>query len=457
MSIRFPAIVSLSLPVEPKAFLDAVARAVVDPRAAEGYVRLEVPGSDGFLFVHQSQAHFAGALEEDRFTSRSFVDFMELLPLARRAEYGCTDATLLLCIAVPFRKAPSAQIAAGQVTRDALRNALQLSMQQSGGKDAVLALRRGDAVSLALCRGGAPIAFYPAQNEVFPAGASPVERILGYLQAHADVAADIYDEVWLPAAPGAAKPFASYFAEAQSRSLIPAGLVPSLAVWMGERVVYRYVMSTDQVTVGRGGDNDLSLDNLSVSRKHAMVRRKGDRLVVTDLGSENGLVQGGKKVKEVELAPGDRVEIGKYILIYNHYAPVTEAARNPTAQPNAKASVEETLAVSAAKTPPAVLKHGGKDYKIAGMIFQIGKADDAHLKISGGLFGGVAPVHARLMRDPSGKYTITHIAGSKAVKVNGETVKEGPLEDGDVIEIGGAKITFTQPKAAGGATKLGPR
>ena len=451
--MRVPALATVPLPTEGAALVAELDRMMAQARWAEGWVRLTVSGGDHFLFVHGGKAHFAGAMEEDGFVSRTFLDFFEAVALARAAEYAAADAPLLLSVAVPFRKAPSTQLPAGTVTRESLVAAIEASMQQTGGRDAVLAFRRADAASFVLWRPGTPGWLYTAPGETFPADGTPAERLAGYVEAHPDVAADVYDEVFLPAAPGAGRPFREYLDEAAARALIPTGLVPSLAVHLGSRVVYRYVMDREEIRVGRGGENDLSLDNLTVSRAHATVRRKGDGLVVTDLGSENGVVQGGKRVKEVTLKPGDRVDVGKYSLVYDHYAPRYQAAQNPPAGGGAR-PVEETLGMSGPGFRTAVFTHDGKAVRMTGKVFHIGKAEDAHLRISGLL---VAPIHVRVVREQDGSFRATHVAGGRAMTVNGHTDTDVVLKHGDQLEIAGATIRFALDEKPPAAKPLGPR
>lgn len=449
--MRFPMLATRPVPFEASALCDELARAVADPRWAEGYVRLKSRvGLDHFLFLHLGKPHFAGAIDEEgRFVSCSFLDFFESATTAHAGELCATDQPMLLAIAVPFRKAPSAHLAAGSVTRETLVAAIEKSMQVSGGRDAVLAFRRGDAVSLALMRGSSPGWVFPVAGEPFPEAGGPAERIIGYVTACPDVAADVYDEVVLPAAEGAGRPFKAYLEESAARSLIPTGLVPSLAIYMGPRVVYRYVMDRDVIRVGRGGDNDLALDNLTVSRSHAIVTREGDGLHFEDAGSENGLLVAGKRVKSVLLKPGERVEIGKYVVVYDHYAPKAQAAQNPAAP--RKRAVEETLGVAGPDFRRAVFVCNGERVKMAGMVFHIGKGDDAHLKISGML---VASLHVRVTRDTSGNCRATHVGGGRAMTVNGKTETDVVLKAGDVIEVAGTSITF---ELEAPSTKLGPR
>ena len=450
--MRFPAIAITSLPRETSMLVAEMTRLLAEARWTEGYLRIHAAaGDDHVLFVHQGKAHFAGAIEDDRFVSCSFLDVFDAIPHAKEADYCATDPSLLLSIAVPFRKAPSAHLEKGTVSGASLATAIEKSMLAGGGRDAVLTFRRGESVSFLLYRAGTPGWLYPAPGEKFPDGATAGERIAAYVAAFPDVSTDVYNEVVLPAAAGAGKPFAAYADEASARALIPVGLVPSIAVSMGTRLMYRYVMDRDEIRIGRGGDNDLALDNLTVSRSHATMTRKGDGLLVTDLGSENGILQGAKRVKEVLLKPGERVEIGKYTLLYDHYAPKVQAAQNRPAK--GPRSVEETLGIVDASFRSATFRCGNDAVKMSGMVFHIGKGDDAHLKISG-LF--VAPIHVRVIRDSSGVFRAEHVGGGRGMTINGKTEMDVILKHGDEIEIAGNIVRFeisvSSPKSS-----IGPR
>jgi pSer/pThr/pTyr-binding forkhead associated (FHA) protein len=69
-------------------------------------------------------------------------------------------------------------------------------------------------------------------------------------------------------------------------------------------------------TIGRTRDCDLCLTDLSVSRMHALLVRRQDGWVLSDLGSHNGTRLNGWLVREpVQLRPGDRVEFGSMAFI----------------------------------------------------------------------------------------------------------------------------------------------
>jgi pSer/pThr/pTyr-binding forkhead associated (FHA) protein len=63
-------------------------------------------------------------------------------------------------------------------------------------------------------------------------------------------------------------------------------------------------------------DCDIFLDDVTVSRRHAIVAKGGGRFTIEDLGSLNGTFLNRRRVERGELENGDEVQIGKYRLIF---------------------------------------------------------------------------------------------------------------------------------------------
>ena len=81
----------------------------------------------------------------------------------------------------------------------------------------------------------------------------------------------------------------------------------------------RKICLTDQDFVfGRSPDVDLVLNDQKVSRRHALISRRGDRYTLTDMNSRNGTFLNGKKIeKETALYANDRISIiGKYYFLF---------------------------------------------------------------------------------------------------------------------------------------------
>ena len=94
--------------------------------------------------------------------------------------------------------------------------------------------------------------------------------------------------------------------------------VPALFVIQGRNQGGRYDLATQPgaVTIGREAGNVVQLDDNEVSRRHAEIRHVGDGFVVGDLRSSNGTFVNDRKVERAELAGGDRIRVGRTVLLY---------------------------------------------------------------------------------------------------------------------------------------------
>ena len=66
------------------------------------------------------------------------------------------------------------------------------------------------------------------------------------------------------------------------------------------------------VTVGRGPESNIFLDDVTVSRKHAEIERGEKGYRIRDVGSLNGTYVNRVRVDAVDLRNGDEIQIGKY-------------------------------------------------------------------------------------------------------------------------------------------------
>ncbi|GAA4405425.1 hypothetical protein GCM10023168_19080 [Fodinibacter luteus] len=89
-----------------------------------------------------------------------------------------------------------------------------------------------------------------------------------------------------------------------------------LVVLRGPNTGARFLLDDDEVMSGRHPDSDIFLDDVTVSRKHAIFRRTSEGFVVRDVGSLNGTYVNRELVDEATLRTGDEVQIGKFRLVF---------------------------------------------------------------------------------------------------------------------------------------------
>lgn len=73
----------------------------------------------------------------------------------------------------------------------------------------------------------------------------------------------------------------------------------------------RYAITTDTWRIGRGGDNDLTIPDHSVSRQHAEIHRNANGgFTILDLESLNGVFVNDKKIRSKHILEGDLIDVG---------------------------------------------------------------------------------------------------------------------------------------------------
>ncbi|NHN54711.1 FHA domain-containing protein [Calidifontibacter sp. DB0510] len=89
-----------------------------------------------------------------------------------------------------------------------------------------------------------------------------------------------------------------------------------LIAMRGPNAGARFLLDDAEVSTGRHPDSDIFLDDVTVSRRHALFRRGERGYAVQDVGSLNGTYVNGEVTDHRELQTGDEVQVGKFRLVY---------------------------------------------------------------------------------------------------------------------------------------------
>jgi hypothetical protein len=84
----------------------------------------------------------------------------------------------------------------------------------------------------------------------------------------------------------------------------------------GGRAGETFLVSGDQMTIGRSPEAEVFLDDVTVSRNHALLVRRRDGVYIDDLGSLNGTYVNRRRIESHKLQDGDELQVGKYKLTY---------------------------------------------------------------------------------------------------------------------------------------------
>jgi len=115
--------------------------------------------------------------------------------------------------------------------------------------------------------------------------------------------------------------------------------LPAVVVKTGPEAGRRVELGVE-VVIGRR-DADLVLEDSEVSRRHAVLRRSGESVVIEDLDSTNGTFVKGERIRRpITVGPGDQVRVGRTTLEIEPDWRAAETVVSPTLQPDQIRSAE---------------------------------------------------------------------------------------------------------------------
>lgn len=257
------------------------------------------------------------------------------------------------------------------------------------------------------------------------------------------------------------------------------------------KVISVHALKKPVLTVGRGPDNDIVIDNLGVSRLHAKIMQVDNQYIVEDQGSANGIRVNGVFVKRSPLYPGDEILLGKHLLTFDmsqrllagvqpqdirrpahseHWQNETYALIPPILKEPEPAQSEQHPAEEPGKeTAPWEGKYAVKvlldgrevaTYAITKRVTCIGRLKENDIVIDN---LGVSRLHAKIMIEENGQIYIEDQESANGIVVNGLPLRRSPLYPSDEIIIVKHKLVFElahkakpQLKAAGGVMSTDP-
>jgi len=184
------------------------------------------------------------------------------------------------------------------------------------------------------------------------------------------------------------------------------------------------------MTIGRSASCDIVLkDDKSVSSKHAVIKTVGTQSTIEDLGSTNGTLLEGRRIKRHLLRRGDSIIIGEHELAYRDDMAMEAPAfgANPAAAP--EDHLEKTRLITA--YAQLVAMEGPDKGKRVPLMKEETVIDNP----------GKNP--ARVYRAPDG-YVLSAQVGPGEPRLNDKPVPPGGqlLAKGDIVEIAGTKYQF---------------
>jgi len=207
-------------------------------------------------------------------------------------------------------------------------------------------------------------------------------------------------------------------------------------------VVREYPIDKDSMSIGRKHGNDIQLNDLTVSGRHALIVTMGEHVYVDDLGSTNGTLLNGSRITKTLLKQNDVIQVGNYQFTYFDDE---EQEYEPTMF--IQAEIEDTQVMDTRAPEQTAMK----GEKLAGVKILNGPLAKKVLELRKPFntigFNGIKM--AMIARNTS-NYTISSLRSNKLRRasdvpmVNGKqlTTEAITLKDQDVIELAGTQMKF---------------
>jgi hypothetical protein len=220
-------------------------------------------------------------------------------------------------------------------------------------------------------------------------------------------------------------------------------------------VIQTITLDKPRLTIGRKSDNDIVLDDQSVSGHHAQIVQLQSVFFIEDAGSSNGTFVNGKQTERKQLVDGDQIAIGRHSLLYQDEStqaispppkPAFDSDKTVVMTPELQRELLKAPRGKAeeVKVQPVVLKvisgsTDQKQYMLTAPVTTIGSEDHATVKLT----GWFAPKRAALLTRQGGGYAITVAQEGRKVLVNGLAIQGSTtLKKGDLIEVAGVTLLY---------------
>jgi pSer/pThr/pTyr-binding forkhead associated (FHA) protein len=423
------------------------------------------------LFLRDRQIYAAAEAAAGQYSPTSIREFLvgvTQMSFPRACWYEL-NTKILHSLLVVSQKKPALRVMTSLVDLDEL-----LDKIEADGKSSIVAATREDFFALLRYEKGKASALCMELSSATPREGTFREEFLvkAYTRsAEKPLTISLYEDFLVSYAPDAKNlpdSFAGRFED------VFLSKPPMVALRFKEREIGRWEIDRPRLRIGRTPDNDIVIDNLAVSRLHALIEEEKGGYFVRDCDSLNGTEVNGAKITRRKLEDGDEITIGKHTILFR------VQGGHAVAEPETMAGFDQTMifqrsaASMAAGTPPAPshpapphhtpappagqqhtatmdavdakraprlvvrTEYGDRVIEIEDEGVTIGKDQDADVHVDG-MF--VAGRHVEITRE-NGRTMLRRVGGLRPVRVGGRTVKEIELKDNDEIQIASESFVF---------------
>ena len=205
----------------------------------------------------------------------------------------------------------------------------------------------------------------------------------------------------------------------------------------------RLMLTGEPVSFGRDPSNSLGYNDPRLSKFHCVMEMQGESVILKDLNSRTGTFVDGKPVKELKLAGGEKINIGRIEISFQIEKRTASAKKSK----QRKTSDEGSMLTRRSGGAVASLDVHDTDgtsgpvqrVQLNRNRIVIGRKADVDVMVNQ---PSVSRHHAELFVDPFGRWWVRDLGTPAGTYVNGKKIDEQALRVGDMIRVGQRKFRF---------------
>ena len=220
---------------------------------------------------------------------------------------------------------------------------------------------------------------------------------------------------------------------------------PTVVVKKDDQSILELTIETLPVRIGRKSDNDIVLEEKSVSRNHAQILMKEGQYVIQDLESTGGTLLNGESVTEKDIHTGDTIAVGSYRLHFDSGIPedertVFDTEDDTILEDGTELDEDRTLFYEEPEAKLIVIRSDSleEDILLEEEETVFGRDEEADITVDD---NRVSRQHCKITRELD-VYSLIDLDSSNGTFVNGQRISEHILENGDRVQIGSSTFEF---------------
>lgn len=427
---------------------EVMSRALAASKSRPHYIELYDGSTQRFLFFRGRQIYAAGYVEDNQFretTIREFLLASGNMSFPQMASYEI-NGKLLHSILIIFQKKSALRVVTTLLDLDELLDKIEEEQ-----KSCIISASRENFVALLRYEKGDVDALGHEESIAKPREGTFREEFLVKIYtitAEQPLTINVYEDLLVTYAPDAKTIDDSFVGNFEELYLSKP---PIVSLRFKEKEIDHWAFDRPSFTIGRTPDNDIVIDNLAVSRLHAILEEEKGNFYVKDCDSLNGTVLNTQKVGRAKLKNGDEIYIGKHTITFRKQGgqavPAGETiqgfdqtmiinATENTVQVDAKPVSEDK------KLPRLVLKteFGDRVIELTNEHLVFGKDEESDVVINS-VF--IAKKHAEIVKEGD-QVILRQLGGWRRIMVGGKPVREVELKNNDEIRIANEEFIYQE-------------